>query len=183
MKVCGLRTSAGWKTCWSWRRQTCCRHHFSLQRPCYVLMVPSDTDTCRHTNINMLGGDFYSAIYSSLGSVFCPVDNQSAIGQICENINIKVSRDRKHTRLIKEVGSQPAALFSAHVLRGRASGSKGSNWPQSLKRLALCDMMESAGIGWCFTCPDELWVISAHTDCTRHSTQILTFFILGKLSV
>lgn len=75
----------------------------------------------------MLGGDFYSAIYSSLSSVFCPVDNQSEIGQICENVNIKVSRDRKHTRLIKEAGSQQAALFSAHVLRGRASGSKASN--------------------------------------------------------
>lgn len=34
-----FRTCAGWRTCWSWRRQTCCKPPSSLLRPCSEHMV------------------------------------------------------------------------------------------------------------------------------------------------
>lgn len=110
--------------------------------------------------------------------MFCPVENQSMIWQICKNVNIKVSRERKHTSLIKEVGSQHSTLFSANVLRGRASWRcKRSAWPQSLERLAD-DGTSCHWLVFHLLMNYELLLLTQ----TLHATQpkFLLFFNLGK---
>lgn len=125
------------------------------------------------TNVNMLGGDFCAATQCVPPHGKAEHEMMFTFWQICQNVNINVSRKHKHTGLTKEI-----CLLSANVLRGRTLWRrKRSDWPQSLKkRLALCvtcwSRLSLAGFS-----PPLMNYCCSHR---LYSTRILAFFNLGK---